>query len=312
MHLGNVIIDVNGIELTPEECEILRHPAVAGVILFARNFESKKQLCALTEHIKKIRSPLIICIDQEGGRVQRLPLTFLKAMSEWGKDYQANREKTVTTFQQSIRILCQELKELGIAFNLAPVLDLNHGVSEIIGERSFHKDPNIIIELAEILIDCVHAADMPVTAKHFPGHGAVVADSHLELPHDTRDLKVLWETDIKPYFKLAKQLDSVMTAHIVYPAVDHLPATYSRFWLKNILRERCRFDGAIISDDLAMAGAALIPNPEDRATQALEAGCDLLIACNQRNASIKMLETLENYKNLDTRGRIDRYVYRTL
>jgi beta-N-acetylhexosaminidase len=314
MKPGHIVFDLDGLELSAEEKELLEHPSAAGIILFTRNFASKKQLSSLIQAIKKIRPYLMISVDQEGGRVQRFKESFsiFPPMSEWGEHYPNNAAETLLKLQKNIRLLCQELQDVGVNFNFIPVLDIDYGISEIMKSRSLHSDPEIVIQLAKVLIETVHACAMPVTGKHFPGHGGVKVDSHLALPEDHRDWDTLWNMDLKPFKQLSPMLDSIMTAHIVYPAIDALPATYSPFWLKDVLRKRCQFEGLIISDDLCMGGAAYIPDYKDRAKQAFDAGCDILLVCNNREGAIKVLEKTEQYNNSESRDRIHQCLLRDI
>ncbi len=297
---GQIIIDIAGHELTPEDREVINHPAVAGIILFTRNYHDKAQLKALTHSIAKIRQPLIIAVDQEGGRVQRFrdEFTRLPPMAKLGELYEQDPEKARKELVKMTHVLVSELYEVGVNLSLVPVLDLNHGVSQIIGDRSFSAKPEVVVELASVMIETLQSLGMPATGKHFPGHGAVVADSHLELPRDDRDWESIQNSDLMPFTALSTRLDAVMPAHIVYSQVDTEPAGFSRHWLETILRAKLGFKGAVMSDDLTMAGAAIAGSYAERAHMALEAGCDLLPVCNNRTGSIEVLEFMETYKNL--------------
>lgn len=301
-----LLIDLEGTELTLEDSELLLHPKVFGIILFTRNYHSIKQLQSLTKAIKTLRSDLFIAVDQEGGRVQRFRenFTILPAMQSFGEQYEKNPDLAKSRLQQTIRIMVEELQSVGVDFSLVPVLDINHDLSEIIGERSFHSNPNIVIELARIVIETMRQGGMPATGKHFPGHGGVVLDSHLSLPVDERSKQVLWETDLKPFAMLSQELDAIMPAHVVYPAVDSNPVGFSSIWLQTILRQQLKFNGVIISDDLSMAGAAAMGDYVTRAEKALSAGCDLLIICNNRKGVIEVLEATRGHTNANSQQRI--------
>ncbi len=306
---GCVITDLSAYELTQEERELIQHPALAGIILFTRNYDSKSQLKHLIHSILKLRQPLLIAVDQEGGRVQRFTngFTQLPSMRYWGECYQQNAKKAVVELAEMIRTVANELKALGVNFNLVPVLDLDSGASEIIGERSFGGDPEIVTQLAQIVINTLHASGMPAVGKHFPGHGAVVADSHKELPVDDREMKQLWEKDLQPYIKLGPYLDAVMPAHVVYPALDNKPSCLSRLWLQEVLRERIDFRGVVITDDLTMSALEAVGNYSDRAWLATEAGCDLLTVCNNRAGAIEVLEAMEKRNDVASQNRIEQF-----
>ena len=291
---GPVILDVEGIALTAEECELLQHPNVGGVILFSRNFSDKSQLLGLVKSIRALRNSLLIAVDQEGGRVQRFlkGFTELLPLSHFGWRYQQSPTQALSETEKAGFIMASEIKAMDIDISFAPVLDLNWGVSQIIGTRSFHKDPNIVVALAKAYIRGMKKAGMLPTGKHFPGHGAVVVDSHVALPKDDRDFDSILQFDLIPYIELAQELGGVMIAHIVYPAVDNELAGFSSFWLQKILREYIKFQGTIFSDDLTMAGAKIGGNLIERARKALAAGCDMILVCNNRKGAIQVLEAL--------------------
>lgn len=310
MSYGCVIIDVEAHELSPEERELIQHPAVAGIILFTRNYHDKAQLRALTQSIKKIRPSLIISVDQEGGRVQRFrsEFTALPPMAHFGELYEKDPKFACSELIKTAETMVNELQAVGVNLNWAPVLDINHGVSDIIGNRSFSAHPVIVTELARVFIKTLHQLGMPVTGKHFPGHGAVVADSHLELPVDERSLNEIQAIDLKPFAALSKELDAIMPAHIVYKSVDPKPAGFSSYWLQQILRQELGFEGVIVSDDLTMAGAAIAGGYSDRAHLALEAGCDLLPVCNNRQGALEVLDALETHENELSAQRISHFI----
>ena len=283
-----LILDVAGLELTAADRRRLAHPLTGGIILFARNWENRAQLLELTASIKAVRDDLLICVDHEGGRVQRFRtdgfthLPPMRALGElWMKDaLQATNAATACGY-----VLGAELRACGVDFSFTPVLDLDHGESGVIGDRAFHRDPRVAALLAKSLMHGLLQAGMANCGKHFPGHGFVKADSHTEVPVDKRSLKAILADDAAPYPWLSTTLTSVMPAHVIYPKVDSRPAGFSQRWLQDILRRRLRFDGAIFSDDLSMEGARRLDGQlvsyTDAAVAALAAGCDLVLLCNQ-------------------------------
>ncbi|MDP1574864.1 MAG: beta-N-acetylhexosaminidase [Coxiellaceae bacterium] len=292
MQHGFLWVDLEGLSLTPEDRDILEHPAISGLILFSRNYESSEQLCELTQAIQKSFPHIIITVDQEGGRVQRFRegFTELPSMQYWGEQYFSNAEKTKLAFSKMLRVMIEELKNKGVYSSLVPVLDINYGKSEVIGHRSFGDSPEAVTTLASFMIDQCHQLKMPVTGKHFPGHGFVTADSHLELPIDERSLEEILNFDIQPFSRLASKLDAIMLAHVVYAQVDENPVCFSPVWIKNILREQIQYDGLVISDDLSMKAVAQMGSYADRSVRALEAGCDVLLACNDRLGVVDILD----------------------
>lgn len=289
------IVDVDGLELTAEDNEFLRHPAVAGVILFTRNYQCREQLRELTRSIHRLNPDLLITVDQEGGRVQRFreQFTLLQPMSYFGKLYLQDHAAALSELKQQLETMISELYAVGITSTLMPVLDIDHGRSEIIGERSLGADPEIVTQLAQQVIKTLHQHQMPVTLKHFPGHGFVIADSHQQLPVDERGLDELMMTDLIPFKKLLDQADYLMPAHIVFPEVDHRPVGFSPVWLQTILRQQLGYRGRIITDDLSMQGAAEYGDYRCRAEAAIDAGCDYLLVCNNRDGAIDVVQTLE-------------------
>lgn len=298
--LGAVMLDLEGIDLSSEERELLRHPAVAGVILFRRNFVEPEQLKALTAAIRDAdERGLLIAVDQEGGPVQRFRdgLTRLPAASRFGALYERDARAGLDAARAVGWLMAAELRELGVDFSFAPVLDVEQGVSRVIGERAFATTPEAVADLATAWLEGVHSAGMVGCGKHFPGHGGVVADSHLELPEDARTLAVLESCDLLPFRRLiARGLEAVMPAHVRYSAVAPEPAGFSSFWLRELLRGRLRFEGAIISDDLNMAAADAGGGPTERALCALQAGCDLVLICNNRPAASAVVEALADWQ----------------
>ncbi|WP_271008583.1 beta-N-acetylhexosaminidase [Paucibacter sp. B51] len=285
-----VVLDVAGLSLSEAERVRLRHPLVGGLILFARNFESRAQLLALTADIKSIRPDVLICVDHEGGRVQRFQtdgFTHLPAMRRLGELWMEDALQATAAATAAGFVLAAELRACGVDFSFAPVLDLDYGESSVIGTRSFHRDPRVVALLAKSLQHGLLLAGMASCAKHFPGHGYVKADSHTEVPVDRRSLKAILAEDAKPFEWLVMSTGAVMPAHVIYPKVDARPAGFSARWLQEVLRERLGFGGAIFSDDLGMAGARVLEGRAigyvDAALAALQAGCDLVLLCNQSN-----------------------------
>lgn len=296
--LGPVMLDLAGCALSDPERERLLHPQVAGVILFSRNHESRAQLVELIDEIRSIRADLLLAVDQEGGRIQRFgsTLTDLPAAGWFGRRYLQQPTETLLLLREIAFLTGHELAELGFDFSFAPVVDLDYGRSAVIGSRAYHRDPELVTVLASAWIDGMRQVGMASVGKHFPGHGWVSADSHLELPEDERPLSDIIRQDLFPYARLIGQLDAVMPAHVRYPAVDPLPAGFSAFWLQQLLREQLGFEGIIISDDLSMQGAAGMGDLVGRANAALEAGCELLLVCNCGDAVDPLLRHLEQAK----------------
>ncbi len=289
-----LILDVAGLALTDTDRRRMAHPLCGGIILFGRNWQSREQLEALCADIKAVRDDLLICVDHEGGRVQRFRtdgfthLPPMRALGElWMKDGGAG--KTAMRAQDAAvacgYVLASELRACGVDFSFTPVLDLDWGESGVIGDRAFHRDARVATVLARCVMQGLLQAGMTNCGKHFPGHGFVKADSHTEIPVDKRTLRAILQDDAAPYEWLSASLTSVMPAHVIYPKVDSRPAGFSSKWLGDILRGQLGFQGAIFSDDLSMAGARLIDGREvsytEAATVALNAGCDMVLLCNQ-------------------------------
>jgi beta-N-acetylhexosaminidase len=282
------MIDIAGTELTDLDRERLCHPLVGGIILFTRNYVSREQLIALCGEIHALREPrLLIAVDHEGGRVQRFRegFTRLPAMRNLGELYARDPGAGLAAAHAVGEVLAAELLACGVDFSFTPVLDLDYGQSTVIGDRSFGRDPAVVAELANALIAGLHAAGMKSCGKHFPGHGHVVADSHVAIPVDERPLAQLQE-DIAA-FRLSA-VDAVMPAHVIYPAVDHRPAGFSPVW-QAILRKELGFDGVVFSDDLSMEGASVVGGVLERVTAAWNAGCDMLLVCNAPDAAGQVL-----------------------
>ncbi|MDQ5908520.1 MAG: beta-N-acetylhexosaminidase [Pseudomonadota bacterium] len=296
MALGPIMLGLEGLALTAEERELLRHPQVGGVILFARNYQSPEQVAALTEAIHALRQPrLLVAVDHEGGRVQRFRegFTRLPAVRQLGEVYDQAPHRARQLARATGWLMAAELRSVGVDFSFAPVLDLDHGVSSIIGDRAFHHAPEVVADLAHAYRSGMQKAGMEAVGKHFPGHGGIAADSHLELPVDPRSYEELAATDLLAFERMIHYgLAALMPAHVVYPQVDDRPAGFSVRWLKTILRQHLEFQGAIFSDDLDMAGAGQAGAPAERAHAALAAGCDMALACNDRRAAIAILEGL--------------------
>jgi beta-N-acetylhexosaminidase len=295
MTLGPVMIDVAGVELAGEDRELLRHPLVGGVILFARNYVDSAQLAALCAEIHAARQPpLLIAVDQEGGRVQRFKSGFsvLPPARRIGHEYDIDARAGLDLARKLAWLMAAELRAHGVDHSFMPCVDLDYGVSEVIGERALDSRSSVVAQLAVAYAHGMRDAGMAATAKHFPGHGAVVADSHLALPVDRRELVDL-QDDIAPYrLLIANGLAAVMVAHVVYPAVDEQPASVSRRWVQHILRGELGFQGAVFTDDLSMGGAAAVGDLLTRAQLALSAGCDMLPVCNDRPGVHTLLEHL--------------------
>jgi len=315
MTLGPVMVDLAGVAIEPVERELLRHPQVGSVILFARNYESPSQVKALTAAIRALRTPsLLIAVDHEGGRVQRFRDGFsaIPPMRTLGELWDRDVAKAAKEATRIGRTIADELRQHGVDFSFTPVLDVDHGASAVIGDRAFHRNPNAIAHLASALHDGLRAGGMAAVGKHYPGHGQVVADSHTDLPVDERDLAALVIDDLVPFGALIHRgLEAIMPAHVVYPAVDDQPAGYSRKWLQEILRGRLGFDGLIFSDDLGMAGAQGVGDLVARAEASVAAGCDMVLACNDFEGADSLLETWTPRSNPDLERRAAKMEART-
>ncbi|MEO7205912.1 MAG: beta-N-acetylhexosaminidase [Steroidobacteraceae bacterium] len=287
MSLGPLMVDIAGSELTPEDVQVLSHPLVGSVILFTRNYRDLAQVSSLTAAIRAVRTPsLLVAVDHEGGRVQRFRdgFTRLPPARSLGRRYDKDRRAGLALAKEVGWLMASELRAVGVDFSFAPCVDLDYGVSEIIGDRSFHRDPDAVAALAVAYMAGMREAGMAAVAKHFPGHGAVIADSHVALPIDRRNFVDL-EPDIRPYRLLIENnLAGIMGAHVVFPAVDLLPASLSQPWISAVLRAELKFHGCVFADDLTMAGAAAFGGVIERAEMAFAAGCDVLPICNDRQA----------------------------
>lgn len=294
--LGPVMADVRGLSLDAGERELLAHPLVGGVVLFARNFESPDQLRRLTAEIRALRHPaLLIAVDHEGGRVQRFKkgFTLIPAMRRLGDLADRDAAMACETAQAAGCVLAMELLSHGVDFSFTPVLDVDFGASSVIGDRAFATSPALIAELAGALLRGLDTAGMAGVGKHFPGHGHVRADSHVAVPVDDRELAEIEAADLLPYRRLIPLgLAGVMPAHVIYPKVDARPAGFSEIWLKNILRGKLGFQGAIFSDDLSMEGASVAGGIVARGEAALAAGCDMVLVCNAPERAAELLAGL--------------------
>ncbi len=297
MSLGPVMLDVVGTELTAEDIKRLQHPLVGGVILFTRNFVNCTQLKALTTSIHALRHPpLLIAVDHEGGRVQRFRDGFTKIppMREFGKIWDKNPKKARELAIEAGWILAAELRAHGIDFSFTPILDTDYGDSLVIGDRAFHQDATAINELAFSLMQGLKKGGMSAVGKHFPGHGFVVADSHVSIPVDERSFDEIAAHDMQPFKQMIDEgLAAIMPAHVIYPKVDDKPAGFSAKWLQKVLRERLGFNGVIFSDDLSMEGASVGGDVTTRSLAALNAGCDMVLLCNRPDLADELLEKLE-------------------
>lgn len=284
------MLDVEGISLMPEECERLRHPAAGGIILFRRNYASPGQSADLVASIRAIRPELLVAVDHEGGRVQRFRDGFTRLPP--AARYAATGDLDLT--ERAGWLMAAELRAIGVDFSFAPVLDVECGISQVIGDRAFGGDPDTVIRFATAFARGMRRAGMAAVGKHFPGHGGVREDSHLALPVDQRPLDRLEQRDLLPFAALLAEglLAGIMPAHVIYASIDPRPAGFSPFWLRDVLRERLNFSGAIFSDDLSMAGAAYAGGYPERARLALAAGCDMVLVCNAPGAAVEVLDAL--------------------
>lgn len=302
MSLGPIMLDLDSVEMSPEEREILQNPLVGGVILFTRNFSSVEQITLLVKEIHQLREPhLLVAVDHEGGRVQRFRDGFspLPAVGHFGEIYKHNSKRAHLLAETAGWLMAAELRAIGVDFSFAPVLDIDYGKSTVIGDRAFHQDKQIITELAHAYTVGMNDAGMSATGKHFPGHGAVTADSHTDIPIDEREYKEIYANDILPFKRMIQHgIAAIMPAHVIYSKVDKLPAGFSEIWLKVILRKRLGFQGVIFSDDLDMKGASVVGEQYvDRAEAALSAGCDMVLACNNREGALNIVDNLSGHND---------------
>ena len=301
MSLGPVMLDIEGLSLSPADRDLLREPAVGGVILFTRNFESPEQISDLVAEIRALRSPPpLIAVDHEGGRVQRFRdgFTLIPPMGRIGHEYDRDAESGLRAAHEAGWLIASELRAAGIDLCFAPCVDLDWGVSEIIGNRAFHRDPDVVADLANAFSRGLRSAGMAAVAKHFPGHGAVLADSHLKLPVDRREYGKILD-DMRPYERLigSGSIAGVMLAHIIYEQIDAGPAGFSEYWIQRELRSRLGFGGAVFCDDLSMKATLKYGNMAERARLALDAGCDMILVCNDRDAAHEAVNALNGWSN---------------
>jgi beta-N-acetylhexosaminidase len=294
--MSYLMADVAGLALDSDDMEFLRHPGIAGVTLFARNYSEPRQLAELTAELHALRTqePLLIAVDQEGGRVQRFVdgFTRLPPMCALGELYQNNGAQAQTLARDCGAVMAGELRQLGVDLSFAPVLDVASVHSSVIGERSLSADASVVVSLARDIIRGMNEMGMSAVGKHFPGHGGVAADSHHALPVDKRPAADVMALDVLPYRSLIDSLAGVMSAHVTFAAVDSRPSTFSRYWLTGVLRGELKFRGVVFSDDLSMAGAGEAGGPADRVRAALAAGCDVALVCNDRKAAAGVIDAL--------------------
>ena len=307
--LGPIITSVPNTELSEKDRELLENPMIGGVILFSENFINQEQLRILVQSIKKIKEPeLLVFVDQEGGRIQRFSNDFfhLPSHQDLGRIYDLSMNRGIRSAELTGFIMAAELISQGIDLSFSPVVDINHGLSEVISDRSFHSDPSVVSLMAGSYIKGMSSAGMKAVAKHFPGHGAVIADSHTEQPIDTRPAVEI-EKDIKPYLDLIDSgLPGIMTAHIIYPSIDERIATFSNIWLKTRLREKYSYDGLIFTDDLTMQSAVEVGSMQERIQLALDAGSDFILWCHPdvsiysvlSELSVDVIDKSESYQRI--------------
>lgn len=291
MPIGPLITDLNGFSLTLDEIKLLKSPVIGGVILFSRNFKDRKQLMILVSEIRDIRSEILICVDQEGGRVQRFikEFTRIPPMQALGNLLGAPLEKSI---KDCGWLMACELIACDIDFSFAPVLDLDLNTCKVIADRSFSQYPEKTVEAARLFITGMKEAGMASTGKHFPGHGGVEVDSHIVTPVDGRSIEDLLANDLVPFIKLSANLDAIMPAHIIYPQIDRNAVGFSKLWINKILRQDLKFQGVIFSDDLSMKGADVAGDYVSKAKSALNAGCDMILVCNNRKGAIEVIDYL--------------------
>ncbi len=308
MTIGALMLDIEGTTLTQEDIELLQAPQVGGMILFARNIESPVQVRALTDHMRQIRPDILIAVDQEGGRVRRLKETqgfsALPAMGKLGELYLEQPEHAIALAKTTAWLMATEVLAVGIDFSFAPVLDIND-ISDVIGDRAFSQNPEIIIPLANAFMQGMKDAGMATTGKHFPGHGSVKADSHIAAAIDSRSFAEIEANDMTTFKALMPSLDAIMPAHVIYENVDPNPAGFSPFWIQKILRGQLGFDGVLFSDDLSMQAACVAGGADARIQAALQAGCDMGLVCNDRQAACIALDGIQTLA-LPNQARLER------
>ncbi|KZX75215.1 beta-N-acetylhexosaminidase [Oleiphilus sp. HI0009] len=308
--LGPVMLDIEGLQLSDRETQLIQNTQVGGLILFTRNFDSKSQLVTLVNEIRDARPNILIAVDHEGGRVQRFRdgFTHIPPMARLGELYSVEPERGLSYARELGWLMASELIDIDIDISFAPVLDIDDGISAVIGDRSFSSDPHVLSVLAKAFMEGMHDAGMATTGKHFPGHGAVAADSHVAIPIDERSKDDVFARDLKVFADLAQDgMDAVMPAHVIYPSVSPEPAGFSKTWIQQILRQELHFDGVVFSDDLTMEGASVAGSFLDRAKAALQAGCDMILVCNNSEAAeqIVLEADLSDYSDV-SRTRINK------
>ncbi|MFD2165921.1 beta-N-acetylhexosaminidase [Thalassotalea euphylliae] len=307
--MGPIMLDVGGTSLAAEDKELLAHPLVGGLILFARNYESPEQVTALCHAIKSINPDILIATDHEGGRVQRFRdgFSLLPTMGSLWQTANGDIQQASTLAYAAGQLMAIEVMSVGVDISFAPVADIN-GISDVIGDRAFHETPHVVTELAASCIQGMLSIGMKATAKHFPGHGSVKEDSHIALPVDTRSKEDILGQDMEPFRQLMARniVHAVMPAHVIYPAFDAKSVGFSEFWLQEVLRGQLAFDGVIFSDDLSMAGAASVGGFVERAEAAQAAGCDMLLVCNDREAAIDVIDNANIGVKAESSARLKR------
>lgn len=298
--IGPVIFDLLGTELSAEEHELLQHPLIGGVILFTRNYESPEQITHLTQTVRAARKqPLLIAVDQEGGRVQRFRKNFtrLPDMGQIGKIFEDTPDTGYRLATACGWLMAAEVLSVGVDLSFAPVLDIDRNNNTVVGNRAFHRQPDVVVKLATAFTEGMREAGMAAVGKHFPGHGSVTVDSHTDLPVDKRSFEEIAIEDMQTFVKMIQDgIEGMMAAHILFSAVDNTAVGFSRFWLQDVLRAQLKFSGMIFSDCLNMEGAKIAGGFPDRVIAALEAGCDMTLVCNNRQAVIKTLDGLPKEK----------------
>ena len=306
MILGPIIVSIEGKKLSEDDRHTLQHDLIGGVILFSENYEDREQLMELVRSIKKVKSPeLIVCVDQEGGRVQRFRQGFYKlpSFNELGKIYDRTKEEGLRASFLAAQVNALELMDFGIDVSFSQVIDIDHVLSDIIGDRSFHSIPEIVTELSDSYINGLKSIGMKAVVKHFPGHGGVTLDSHIDKPIDERSLDDL-DNDLMPFQSLFnKDVSAIMTAHICFPSIDSSMVTFSEYWLNDLLRQKFQFQGLVLSDDLSMGATEEIGLMEERINLALSSGCDVVICCHMKEQMNLIINSVQsNYKkNFDSK-----------
>lgn len=298
---ARLMIDLPGYVLNSDDRALLKRREIGGLILFSRNYRDGRQLQQLVDDVRDISPGILIAVDQEGGRIQRFRDGFhtLPALEKIGMLAERDEQQAIEASRCLAWLMAVELIRFGVDISFAPVLDLNTVQSQVIGDRSLGGDPQLVTRLAGAYVQGMHAAGMAATGKHFPGHGGVAEDSHLELPMDHRGLEEIWAQDLLPFRELSEQLDALMSAHTCFDQVDEQLVSFSSIWLREILRDRIGFKGRVFSDDLTMEGAAGVGSYRERARLALEAGCDMLVLCNNREGAVEVADWLAEQPHLE-------------